>query len=357
MNIVKATRDYEEWLGARTLLVPEDIDRKHTFMREGAFPFLRATYYRWAQLWTDLCAELAGAPKVLSVGDLHVENFGTWRDAEGRLIWGINDFDEVFVMSYANDLTRLAVSAQFAAKANKLRVAPEQICDLILRGYREGLQNSVPFVLAEEHDWLRTLMTGNLRDPVRFWQKMNALPPVDGPIPLSAAEALESMLPEPNLSYSARRRVAGVGSLGRERFVALASWRGGQIAREAKALVPSAYQWAHSMQGPIEILYQAMLARAVRCPDPFVHLCGHWIVRRLGPDCTRIELAAIPEQQEEARMLEAMGRETANAHAASQEMIPAVLQDLRSRKDSWLHHAAETMRTATVKDWEEWQRT
>jgi len=31
---------------------------------------------------------------VLAVGDLHVENFGTWRDAEGRLIWGVNDFDE-----------------------------------------------------------------------------------------------------------------------------------------------------------------------------------------------------------------------------------------------------------------------
>jgi len=33
---------------------------------------------------------------VLAVGDLHVENFGTWRDAEGRLIWGVNDFDEAW---------------------------------------------------------------------------------------------------------------------------------------------------------------------------------------------------------------------------------------------------------------------
>ena len=28
------------------------------------------------------------APQVLSVGDLHLENFGTWRDADGRLVWG-----------------------------------------------------------------------------------------------------------------------------------------------------------------------------------------------------------------------------------------------------------------------------
>jgi uncharacterized protein (DUF2252 family) len=25
-----------------------------------------------------------------------VENFGAWRDVEGRLIWGINDFDEAW---------------------------------------------------------------------------------------------------------------------------------------------------------------------------------------------------------------------------------------------------------------------
>jgi uncharacterized protein (DUF2252 family) len=46
------------------------------------------------QAWPEVCPDLAKAPKVLAVGDLHVENFGTWRDVEGRLVWGINDFDE-----------------------------------------------------------------------------------------------------------------------------------------------------------------------------------------------------------------------------------------------------------------------
>jgi hypothetical protein len=26
-------------------------------------------------------------PRVLGVGDIHLENFGTWRDAEGRMVW------------------------------------------------------------------------------------------------------------------------------------------------------------------------------------------------------------------------------------------------------------------------------
>jgi hypothetical protein len=47
----------------------------------------------------------------MAVGDLHLENFGIWRDAEGRLVWGVNDFDEAHPMAFTNDLVRLAVSA------------------------------------------------------------------------------------------------------------------------------------------------------------------------------------------------------------------------------------------------------
>ena len=59
--------------------------------REDAFPFFRATYYRWAQVWKKKADTLAVGPRAPSVGDLHIENFGTWRDAEGRLVWGVND--------------------------------------------------------------------------------------------------------------------------------------------------------------------------------------------------------------------------------------------------------------------------
>jgi adenylate cyclase len=37
-----------------------------------------------------ICPELKNAPRVLCVGDIHTENFGTRRDAQGRLIWGVN---------------------------------------------------------------------------------------------------------------------------------------------------------------------------------------------------------------------------------------------------------------------------
>jgi uncharacterized protein (DUF2252 family) len=114
MKIAKSTALYEEWLGSHLRLLPGDLKLKHEAMRQAPFPLLRATYYRWAQIWAEVCGDAARAPQVLAVGDLHIENFGTWRDIEGRLIWGVNDFDEVWTLPYTNDLIRLATSALLA---------------------------------------------------------------------------------------------------------------------------------------------------------------------------------------------------------------------------------------------------
>src|ERR1700760_2345660 len=121
MNFLECTVAYEAWLARVLDLIPADLDRKHQLMRAAVFPFFRATFYRWAQLWPRLCPECAQAPRLLAVGDLHVENFGTWRDVEGRLIWGINDFDEAAPMPYTIDLVRLAASAHLAIDTGQLR--------------------------------------------------------------------------------------------------------------------------------------------------------------------------------------------------------------------------------------------
>jgi uncharacterized protein (DUF2252 family) len=90
MNIIESTRDFETWLKKQLKheFVHKDMDEKHGRMCDGPFPFLRATYYRWAETILSECPKLAGAPSVVAVGDIHLENFGIWRDREGRLIWG-----------------------------------------------------------------------------------------------------------------------------------------------------------------------------------------------------------------------------------------------------------------------------
>ena len=84
-DIGEATERYEEWLRREIVVVQDDLDTKHQLMAQDAFTFLRATYYRWTTLWPERCGPLADAPRVLAVGDLHTETFGTWRDADGRL--------------------------------------------------------------------------------------------------------------------------------------------------------------------------------------------------------------------------------------------------------------------------------
>jgi hypothetical protein len=357
MNAVKATRQFEDWLGRRTDIVKPDLRLKHSSMKAEIFPFFRATYYRWAQLWPKRCPDLAKSPRVLAVGDLHVENFGTWRDIEGRLIWGINDFDEASPLAYANDLVRLVVSAHLAAEAGQLPLKEQDACNAILEGYAEGIrERGRPFVLGEQHKWLRQIAESELRDPVRFWAKMDALPNIKEGIPISAIDALEHLMPSRDIPYRLARRVAGLGSLGHARFVAIAEWRGGQIAREAKALLPSACHWAHGGEGPAEILYQTILSRAVRCTDPFVQLRGRWIVRRLSPHCSRIELATLRASGAELRLLHAMGWETANIHLGTKAARKAILRHLGKQKGKWLHEAAGEMLEAVRSDWQTWKK-
>ncbi|MEJ8859563.1 DUF2252 family protein [Variovorax robiniae] len=91
MSIHKSASAYEAWLRGqlRGAMVDEDLDEKHRKMRDSPFVFLRATYWRWAERMPDLCPELMRSPVVLAIGDIHVENFGTWRDEDGRLVWGV----------------------------------------------------------------------------------------------------------------------------------------------------------------------------------------------------------------------------------------------------------------------------
>lgn len=357
MNIRKSTSLYEQWLSTFTPLIAADLEWKHQQMATGAFPFLRATFYRWMQVWPDVCHELATAPTVLSVGDLHVENFGTWRDREGRLVWGVNDFDEAAHLPYTNDLVRLTASAYLAITENHLCLECVDAAGAILEGYRAGLKGGGrPFVLAEEHAWLRGVALGALKEPVAYWRKLDALEEIKSGIPETALNALEHVLPVLGMSYVVKHRVAGLGSLGHPRYLALAEWQGGRVAREAKALIPSAATWARSTMDTPEIFYQTILDRAVRAVDPYVQLQGHWIVRRLAPDCARIELASLPEERAETQLLQAMGWEVANIHLGTRGVAREILRDLQKRKGRWLDTAAQAMVRATILDWEAWRR-
>lgn len=98
------------------------------------------------------------------------------------------------------------------------------------------------------------LATDHLKNPKRFWAKKYQNE-YEGPelvkvasVPAAADRILAAALPEDGLPYDHCRR-AGLGSPGRPGFVALATWRGGQVARQGAGTLELAMGPRHARAG------------------------------------------------------------------------------------------------------------
>jgi hypothetical protein len=356
MDIREATISYEKWMRRCTTVVESHLRLKHERMKNDPFMFFRGTYYRWIQVWPELCKDLRSAPRVLASGDLHVGSFGTWRDVEGRLCWGVDDFDEAFPLPYANDLVRLASSVRMLLDEEHLTIKWKQGCDAILEGYQATLKNGGwPFVLAERDQSLEKLGIAAMKQPADFWKKLQQLPGANKDLPGDARKALEKELPGDTLKYNVVRREAGMGSLGQQRLVAIAEWEGGCVAREAKAVVPSSSVWLENRVGHRQSFYDQVIRSAVRSRDPYQKVIGRWLIRRLSPDSNPIEIVTLPRGGDEEKLLHSMASEAANVHLGTRRQVKRILADLRGRKANWLRVSAKDMAKAMMRDWKKYR--
>src|SRR5918999_4681841 len=91
---------------------PEAFRQKFRKMAAGPFAFYRGSaclFYadmeREEDRWVD-----EHTSRVWIQGDLHAENFGTYMDGAGILVFDVNDFDEAYLGHYTWDLQRMAAS-------------------------------------------------------------------------------------------------------------------------------------------------------------------------------------------------------------------------------------------------------
>ena len=84
--------------------VPQDGRRPARLLPRLGLPLLRRRDGGEDQ-WVD---ERSGA--IWIHGDLHVENFGTYLNSDGRLVFDVNDFDEAYIGHFTWDLQRFAAS-------------------------------------------------------------------------------------------------------------------------------------------------------------------------------------------------------------------------------------------------------
>jgi hypothetical protein len=281
------------------------------------------------------------APAVLGVGDLHLNNFGTWRDAEGGLVWGVNDFDEAVRLPYTADLVRLATSVLLAAND----ADAGDVCRAILSGYEDGtIAGGAPLVLAPRHVVLRKIAAQQVKRSRDFWGKLRDLPDVTGDVP---AQVLR-LLPRDRVRIV--HRLSGLGSMGRRRYLALTDETRG---REVKEVAPSAWIWANG--GRESVAISRLLKIAFRSGDPHLRATSRWVVRPVGPDIARIELDDMPQGADFWKLLAAMGWETANIHMGSGKR-GQILADSALRKGIWLEEGALAMAHAVTADWKELRR-
>ena len=359
-TIEASVRAYEAYLRKELGrgLVAKDLARKHEKLAASPFAFLRGTYWRWAETILEVCPDLRKATPVLAVGDIHLENFGTWRDVDGRLVWGVNDFDEAAEMPYVLDLVRLATSALLASLDRDPKRAPSRgmsaaaICSSVLEGYAQGLEAPKAIILDRDWDWLREMLAVSDKQRAKFWSKIEAAKPE--PAPARYRRALAAAMPQPRLDMLTSRRTAGTGSLGRPRWIGVAEWRGAPVVRELKVVLASAWH-----RGP------ARNRRAIRCVeiaagqfranDPWYRLEGNMLLRRLSPNNRKIEADDDSVSLLTPDMLGAMGRELAGVHLGTGDHRAAIVRDLARRGDDWLGTNAKQAAAAVTRDYRDWK--
>jgi hypothetical protein len=201
---------------------------------------------------------------------------------------------------------------------------------------------------------MRALVVCSDKDRVRFWKEVEEYPPAPHPLPDEVERGLQGDLPQGASIFRFATRRKGGGSLGRPRYVAVAQWRGGRIVREAKALVPSAWDWAHgAADSPSR--FGELATGAYRSPDPFLSAQDGFILRRIAADSRKVELGPEPGSELSRNLLTAMGFDIGAIHAADPRAA-AVRADLERRPDGWLHRAAKTAAAWVEGDFQEWER-
>ncbi len=93
-------------------------------------------------------------------GDLHAENFGTYMDAGGRLVFDVNDFDEAYLGHWTWDPMRFCASLAVMCWQKAL---PDEVIDQLIETYLRSYLDQVKHYREVDDDtsWALTLHTAS----------------------------------------------------------------------------------------------------------------------------------------------------------------------------------------------------
>ena len=349
---------------------PERLAMKYDNMRKSAFVYLRATCHLFPGQLPELKA-LAKAPAVWSCGDLHLENFGSYKGADKLSYFDVNDFDESALIPGSWDLVRLLTSVRLACaelnlKADRVRELIDKLLGAYFQELRQGSARSlernntvgpVYELLVKERkrvDFLdsRTVKKGGKR-------KLQ----IDGKRALAASKEQYEQVSELMKKFSrtqneteffevldVARRIAGTGSLGLDRYIVLVRGKGNpddNYLLDLKQAVSSALTPALTLKQPAWASegerVVALTRRSHVSPAPILHALQmngkDYVLRDLQPSADKVSFEE--KSKDECylnQLMRSIGQCTAWSHlrgsgyqgSATAEMLVAF-----GNNDSW----------------------
>jgi uncharacterized protein (DUF2252 family) len=303
---------------------PERLAMKYRNMCSDAFVFLRATCHLF---YTDLGSErvLRKAPAAWACGDLHLENFGTYKGDNRLVYFDLNDFDEAALAPATCDPLRLVTS--IIVGRGSMHVTLQQalaLCATYLDAYSQSLvqgkarwveRETAPSPISDLMEELRlrhrpefldrrTVTKGRRRSIRIDGQKALACPASQKERVLECLNDFAATQGNPGFFevLDVARRIAGNGSLGLDRYIVLVEGKGSPDANyllDLKQATPS------SVARPLRLKQPAWLDDAQRVVElqrrmqaisvAFLHAVqmgsAPYVLRALQPQQDRVSLA------------------------------------------------------------------
>ncbi len=388
MDIVQTILDFN------TGRDPERLAMKYAKMRTSPYVFLRGTCHLfYDRLQADSLP--ADAPNAWICGDLHLENFGSYKGDSRLVYFDINDFDESMLAPVSWDLVRLLTSV-FAA-ATSLRLSDEKaarLCENFIACYGKALESGkASWVDRDSADGLVRALLDKLRSRSRIdhLDKYTKIDKKRRVILCDGARSLKTSRKEAERATNlvgayaesqkdkkffdvidVAHRIAGAGSLGVERYMVLVKGKGSpneNYLLDVKQSLPSSLaahvnisqpKWV-SQANRVVTLQNRMQAAATAFLNAVSTEKGErsYVVRALQPSADRVALddASVTFKQI-LDVVNQMGRIVAWAHLRGSGLqgssTAGALVAFGASSNMWqpkLLAAAQQCAAQTVDDW------
>lgn len=221
------------------------LEKKLSALESDPFVFFRGTCHLFWENWKEMGP--ARAPVVWCSGDLHIENFGSYKGDNRLVYFDINDFDEALLAPATGEITRLAASVIVGSRSMLIdpvdaldlaRACVKAYAETLVEGHAHSVETRTARGLIREF-----LDSTEERTRRKFLNKRTKAKRTRRRFRLDGEKYLEVDRPRRDdvkalmADLSARegdffdfhdvaRRVAGTGSLGLERYAIVVEGRG-----------------------------------------------------------------------------------------------------------------------------------